>query len=148
MILATINDYQRISPLHPLIEKAMQYVSSHNLTEQPLGRITIDGDDLYINNSLVDAVERNQQLLEMHRKYIDIHILLQGDETIGWKPLERISHICRPYDDEDDCAFSDDKADAYINLTPGDIIIAYPEDAHAPIIGEGKIRKLIVKIRI
>lgn len=56
MILATINDYQRISPLHPLIEKAMQYVSSHNLTEQPLGRITIDGDDLYINNSLVDAV--------------------------------------------------------------------------------------------
>ncbi|MGL4909210.1 MAG: YhcH/YjgK/YiaL family protein, partial [Bacteroidales bacterium] len=33
-------------------------------------------------------------------------------------------------------------------LTPGDIVIVYPEDAHAPAIGYGKIRKVIAKIKL
>ncbi len=33
-------------------------------------------------------------------------------------------------------------------LRPGQFCIVYPEDAHAPMIGEGTERKLICKVRL
>jgi len=148
MILTTLTDCQRIEHLHPLLKPLFDYVKTHDLRNAPLGRIEIDGDNLFINNSIVDAVKRENQTLEMHRRYMDVHILLQGTETIGWKPSADIQHICTPYNPEADFEMSDDTPSTYITLTPGQVLIAYPEDAHAPIIGEGKIRKLIGKVRI
>ena len=31
---------------------------------------------------------------------------------------------------------------------PGQFVIVYPEDPHAPVIGSGKIRKLIAKVKL
>ena len=33
-------------------------------------------------------------------------------------------------------------------MQPGEFAIVYPEDPHAPVIGEGKIRKLIGKVKL
>ncbi|MGN0214219.1 MAG: YhcH/YjgK/YiaL family protein [Muribaculaceae bacterium] len=148
MILTTLNDSQRIEPLHPLFKTLFDYVKSHNLLDAPLGRIEIDGDNLFINNSFADAVDRDAQVLEIHRKYIDVHILLQGNETIGWKPLSAIDHLTKPYDEEGDCELSDDRPTAFVDMLPGQVLVVYPEDPHAPVIGKGKIRKLIGKVRV
>ena len=56
MILTTLNDSQRIEPLHPLFKTLFDYVKQHNLLDAPLGRIEIDGDNLFINNSLAEGV--------------------------------------------------------------------------------------------
>ena len=32
-------------------------------------------------------------------------------------------------------------------LSPGEFVIFFPEDAHAPCIGEGVIRKMVAKVR-
>ena len=98
MILTTLNDSQRIEPLHPLFKTLFDYVKQHNLLDAPLGRIEIDGDNLFINNSLAEGVARDAQVLEIHRKYIDVHILLEGNETIGWKPLGEIKHFSNSSD--------------------------------------------------
>jgi beta-galactosidase beta subunit len=47
-----------------------------------------------------------------------------------------------------DMALYSDTPSLFIDLLPGQFAIIYPEDPHAPIIGEGKIRKLIAKIKI
>lgn len=148
MILTTLNDSERIEPLHPLFKTLFDYVKSHNLLEAPLGRIEVDGDNVFINNSLAEGVERDAQVLEIHRKYIDVHILLQGNETIGWKPLSAIERITKPYDEEGDCELSDDRPTAFVDMLPGQVLVVYPEDPHAPVIGKGKIRKLIGKVRV
>ena len=36
----------------------------------------------------------------------------------------------------------------YVTVRPGEFLIVYPEDAHAPIIGRGKLRKLIAKVKL
>lgn len=87
-------------------------------------------------------------MLELHQKYMDVHILLQGAERIGWKAAENLTTPMKPYDKAADCAFYSDAPTAYVDLLPGQLLIAWPEDAHAPLIGEGKIRKLIAKVRI
>ena len=41
-----------------------------------------------------------------------------------------------------------DRPTSWLHLVPGQVAVFFPEDAHAPIIGEGKIRKMIGKVKI
>ena len=113
-----------------------------------LGRIEIDGENLFINNVNPECVSPDKQVLELHHDYIDVHILLEGAETIGWKALEDLQKEIKAYSKEDECALYSDTPTTYVNLLPGQFVIVYPEDPHAPIIGHGKIRKLIAKVRL
>lgn len=148
MILTNLQNTERIESLHPLFKKLFDYVKTHNLAEEPTGRIDLDGDNLFINNSNPTLIPAEKQVLEMHRKYIDVQILLEGEETVGWKALEDLQHTCKEYDEEGDYALSDEKPTTYFNVKAGQIYILYPEDLHAPIIGEGTVRKAIGKVLI
>lgn len=148
MILADLRDSERIETLHPQFKKVFDYVKSHDLLHTPCGKIEIDGDNLFINNVNPECVASDQQVLEVHRDYIDIHILLEGEETIGWKSLHDVKEEQKAYTEADDCALYGDTFSTSFQLFPGQFAIVWPEDAHAPIIGKGKIRKLIVKVKI
>ena len=148
MIVSNLQHSERIETLHPLFKKAFDYIKSHDLLHTPCGRIEIEGDDLFINNVNPDLVSAEAQVLEMHRDYIDIHVLLEGEETIGWKPVEDCTDVKLPYDASADCALYADRAQVYTTLRPGQFMIVWPEDPHAPVIGSGKVRKLIVKVRV
>lgn len=92
MIVSDIRESARIESLHPLFKTVFDYVKSHDLLNEPCGRIELDGDRLFINNVNPECVKAEQQVLEVHHQYIDIHILLEGEETIGWKPIEDCSN--------------------------------------------------------
>ncbi len=148
MIVSTLKDSNRMEPLHPLFKPLFDYVKSHDLLHAPLGRIEIDGDNLYVNNVLAEGVPAEKQLLEAHRAYIDVHILLEGAERIGWKALEDVTEEVKPYDAPADCALYADRPTTYVDMVPGQFVAVYPEDPHAPLIGQGKIRKLIAKVKL
>lgn len=148
MIVSNLANSQRIENLHPLFKKLFDYVKSHDLLHAELGRIELDGDKLFINNVEPECVARENQVLEMHHDYIDVHILLQGAETIGWKAVEDVTKEVKPYEKEGDCALYGDVPTTYVDLLPGQFAIVYPEDTHAPVIGQGKIRKLIAKVKL
>ena len=88
MIVSNLQNSQRVEGLHPLFKTLFDYVKTHDLFHAELGRIEIDGDNLFINNVNPECVARDKQVLELHRDYIDVHILLEGTETIGWKAIE------------------------------------------------------------
>lgn len=148
MIVSNLKNVQRIEKLHPLFKVLFDYVKTHDLLHSDLGRIEISGDNLFINNVNPDCVESDKQILEVHREYIDVHILLYGVETIGWKALEDATQEIKSYEKEGDCALYSDVPTTFVTLHPGQFVIVYPEDAHAPIIGKGKIRKLIAKVKL
>lgn len=125
-----------------------EFIRDNNINKLPLGKIEIDGDRIFLMNVETSGNDESIQPLEMHRKYIDVHILIDGKEKIGWKATSDINHLLKQYEEDGDCALSDDKPQFYVILEPGDCFVAYPEDAHAPAIGDGKIRKLIGKIKI
>ncbi|MCF2580940.1 YhcH/YjgK/YiaL family protein [Bacteroides caecigallinarum] len=148
MIVTNLNNTERIESLHPLFKKLFDYVKTHDILNTPCGRIDIDGDNLYINNVNPECIPAEKQVLEVHRDYIDVQILLQGKETIGWKALEDSKEEVKPYEKEGDCALYSDTPTTWIHLVPGQLAIFFPEDAHAPVIGEGKIRKMIAKVKL
>ncbi len=146
MVLANINDFSNYQSLNPHFKTLIDYLSGHNLLSEDLGKIVVDGDNVYINNIKAEGMSADSQVLEMHKKYIDVHILLEGRETIGIKALAKISTFSKAYDEISECMLSQEKADCYIEMMPGDIMICFPEDAHAPAIGNGVIRKAIAKV--
>ena len=139
MIVTNLNNTERIEALHPLFKKLFDYVKTHDILNTPCGRIDIDGDNLYINNVNPECIPAD---------YIDVQILLQGKETIGWKALEDSKEEVKPYEKDGDCALYSDTPTTWIHLVPGQLAIFFPEDAHAPVIGEGKIRKMIAKVKL
>lgn len=148
MIVSNLQNSQRVESLHPLFKPLFDYVKSHDLLHAELGRIELKGDELFINNVNPACVQAEEQVLELHRDYIDIHILLEGTETIGWKALEDLQEEVKAYEKEGDCALYKDTPTTFIHLQPAQFVIVYPEDPHAPIIGKGKIRKLIAKVKL
>ena len=93
MIVTNLNNTERIESLHPLFKKLFDYVKTHDILNTPCGRIDIDGDNLYINNVNPECIPAEKQVLEVHRDYIDVQILLQGKETIGWKAMESLGRF-------------------------------------------------------
>lgn len=148
MIVSNLENSQRIEGLHPLFKTLFDYVKTHDLLHAELGRIVIDGDNLFINNVNPECVDAEKQVLEVHQDYIDVHILLEGVETIGWKAIEDVKQQTKPYEKEGDCALYSDAPTILATLYPGQFMIVYPEDPHAPVIGKGKIRKLIAKVKL
>jgi YhcH/YjgK/YiaL family protein len=88
MIVSNLSNSSRVEALHPLFKTLFDYVKNNDLLHAELGRIVIDGDNLFINNVNPECVPAEKQVLELHRDYIDVHILLEGAETIGWKVIE------------------------------------------------------------
>ena len=97
------------------------------------GRHDIEGDDLYVNIQTFNGKNAQDASIEIHKKYIDIQIPLLGVEQIGWKATCDLLEEASPYNEEQDIAFFIDKP---------------TEDGHAPGIGEGMIRKMVVKVKI
>lgn len=148
MIVTDLEGFERYIGLDPKFARLIEYIRRHDLLGADLGRIDLDGDDLFINNINPSGVPSAEQKLEMHRSYIDVHMLLSGRETIGWKDTSKIIHLVQEYDSKSDCALSDDEPSCYVDLRPGDMVVCFPEDAHAPAIGDGDIRKIIAKVKI
>lgn len=148
MIVSNLQNSKRIESLHPLFKQLFDYVKTHDLLHTECGRIELAGDDLFINNVNPTCVSASDQVLEVHRDYIDVHILLEGKERIGWKALEDVTDLKQAYQKEGDCALYSDTPTSFVDLLPGQFLIVFPEDPHAPVIGEGKIRKLIGKVRL
>ena len=148
MIIGKLGHSSRIESLHPQLGKLFQFVKQHQFSPQEIGKIILDEENLFINHELLEGHHKEQQPLEIHRTYMDVHILLEGEETIGWKATEDLQQETEPYSEEKDCAFYADTPTSFITLQPGEFAIAFPEDAHAPAIGNGKIHKLIAKLKI
>lgn len=149
MILGKVNDSKRYEKLHPQFPRLFQFVRENDLSKFANQRIVLDGDDLFINMAEPELKQAEDQKLEVHREYIDVHFPLTGDEICGVTHLADLAvESDEPFNVEDDFALYSEKAQNYFTAHPGDFYIVYPEDAHAPIIGKGTIKKAIAKVRL
>ncbi|MHB9054765.1 MAG: YhcH/YjgK/YiaL family protein [Paludibacteraceae bacterium] len=148
MIYTTLSQSERIESLHPKFKKLFDFIKSNDLLNRETGRIELDGESLFINNVNSQMIKAEEQVLEVHRQYIDVHIPLDKAEIIGISPLENCHTEKSPYNEEQDYALYSDAPTNFVTVRPGEFLIVYPEDAHAPVIGEGKLRKLIAKVKL
>jgi YhcH/YjgK/YiaL family protein len=147
MILSNLKNRVELEKLHPLMPRLFEFIEQNDILAMPLGIHEIEGRDLFINNCAPDLFTKENAPIEVHRDYIDVQVLLEGSETMGWKPLEEIQEWRGEYNQEKDVRFSDERCEHFVTLKPGELTIFYPEDGHAPAIGSEPIRKFIAKLK-
>lgn len=148
MIIDSLSNADRYSSLHPRFAKAFEWIKSQNLETIEVGKYQIDGAELHASVSEKDAYTRETAKFECHNNWIDIQVCPKGKEQQGWSARERVSTPAGEYNAEKDVTFYTDKPETYFTLQAGQFVIYYPEDVHAPQIGEGAIKKLVVKVKI
>lgn len=149
MILGSLHNSERLEKIYPTFKKVFSFVKTHNCAALPAGRIEIDGVKVFINVDDAMLRKEEEQMLEVHRKYIDIHFPITDDEIVGWRDVASITvDSISPFDTEKDYAFYPQRAKTYFTVHPGDFYVMFPEDAHAPIIGVGHLRKLVAKVMV
>ncbi len=149
MIIDTLANASKYSSLHPLFAPAFDFIHSQDLASLPIGVSDI-GDGLKMIVSVGNGKTQAASLekFECHDLNIDIQICVSGLETIGWKPREKCHLPKGDYNPEKDVRFFNDSPDMYFQLTDNQFGIFYPEDVHAPMIGEGEIKKIVIKVKI
>jgi YhcH/YjgK/YiaL family protein len=148
MILDTIANADRYVALHPLFAKAFDYIRNTDMRSIAPGRYPIVGQDLFVILEQAPGRTREAAKLECHRKYIDIQLVLDGVDEMGWKPLAECHDPVSDYRAEKDIQFFNDTVASWVSTPPGAFCIFFPEDCHAPLVGDQGIRKAIFKVAV
>jgi len=148
MIFSTLSQSDRYAALHSLFPRAFEYIRNTDLMSLAPGHHPILGEDLFAIVEHMPGRTREAAQLEVHRRYIDIQLVLEGIDEMGWRPLIECSEPADEYSAERDIQFFRDAPAAWIATPPGAFCIFFPEDAHAPLVSSGSIRKVVLKIAL
>jgi YhcH/YjgK/YiaL family protein len=148
MILDALARADRYVSLHPAFLRAFEFLGRPDLALLGAGRHAVDGDRLYVSIDHQEGRGREGARLESHRRYIDIQFTIEGDEEIGWTPVDDCTAPAGPFDDDRDIRFYEDRPRTWLAVPRGRFTIFFPEDAHAPLAGRGLLKKAIVKIAV
>ncbi|WP_347713250.1 YhcH/YjgK/YiaL family protein [uncultured Fretibacterium sp.] len=148
MILGTVQYPSRYGGLGIGVKKGLEYLAAQGrLDALPLGRRELDGENLFMDVVETTTEPHAARRFEAHRRYIDIHITLQGEEWYGYAPVEDLKAV-EPYSAERDIQFFTGEG-VYFQVPAGQFVLFFPEDAHKPCVcfkEPGNVRKLILKV--
>ncbi len=148
MIIGSLKNTARIEASHPGIKAFFDYVKKHDMSQEALETKVLSADEVFFTPMKLKGKKPQEALLEAHKNYLDIQLLLEGSERIGWKALEDAEVVEAPYNKDNDIVFYADKSDSYIQLKPGQFAVIFPEDLHAPGVSEGALHKVVAKVKL
>jgi YhcH/YjgK/YiaL family protein len=147
MVLDKLSEASKYYSLHPKFKIAFEYIFSHDFKSISGGSKIVVDDDVLINVDEPTLRAKEEALPEAHDKHIDIQVPIVGEETCGFIPRSKCHTVDRQ-DAEKDYLIYKEMPTGYFSLTPEDFVIFFPSDGHAPIIGSGYEKKIVVKIRL
>ena len=150
MVIDKLSELTKYVHLHPRFEKAMDYIITTNLISLAPGTILVDGEDIkaIVMEGHCVTAEESLAGFECHNTYIDIQIVLQGKENVGWRARTNCAQPKGEYSEEKDVLFFADAPTLFFELQAGMFSIYFPTDVHAPMIGDGAIKKVVMKVRV
>ncbi|MDR7875338.1 YhcH/YjgK/YiaL family protein [Yersinia mollaretii] len=139
------------NPWYPeVVRRTLATISQMDLVNLPAGEQEIEGREIYLNHIIAATKPLYDQAPELHRYYIDIHILLEGNEVIGASPSAQGQRPTMDFDTERDYGlFEGITSETLLTLAPGDIALLFPGELHRPMgtLGEvAPLRKIVVKV--
>ncbi|WP_315708584.1 YhcH/YjgK/YiaL family protein [Brenneria uluponensis] len=137
-------------PLPTALVRGLTFLRTTNFQILPTGRVDIDGDKLYAQIIDLTTQPKEQNFPEVHRRYLDIHFLVSGEEAMGYAPDSGENTIAESLLEERDIIFYRPmENESLLVMQPGNYAIFFPQDVHRPACiyrQEQEIRKVVVKI--
>ncbi len=148
MIVGNIKNAERYYSINENFKAAFEFLKTLDKTSS--GSYEFEGFRGGISEPKTSDFDENgnDTLFEAHKKYLDIHYVIEGSEGIGYAHIDTLSPTTE-YNEEDDYILLSGRKDKVI-LNKGDFCIVFPEDAHAPAMcgTESYLKKTVVKIKL
>ena len=150
MIIDTLTAAAKNTSYPRAIRKALHAVIAQDPHTLPAGKYTVEGDNLFFSVVEGQTKSLGEQRPEYHRQYIDIHIVLKGEEIIGAGNKGLSITPDGPFNDAHDIGFCEHiSSETLIHLHPEELAILFPGELHRPMCAldaGAPLRKIIVKI--
>ena len=147
MIVDNLKNIDQYAGLSKNFSAAIDYLKSTELDKLAPGRIDIDGKNVFAIVSEKELTGK-PDAWEVHNRYADIHLIIRGNETIGYFPRIKLEYPIDFGEGSDSAALKNIDG-VYHTLSGGDFMILLPQDVHVPNCpyGERSIsKKIMVKV--
>lgn len=151
MILDKIYNLNKYKNINHNLKDVITYIKTNDLNNLGYGQHTIN-ENCYLIKTEISDLKTLQTIYEKHKKYIDIHILLSGNEKIKYLNEDDLLSS-NDYDTYNDVTLEfSNKSLCTINLTKQNNLsfaLFFPNEWHEPKIYNGsyKITKIVIKVK-
>jgi YhcH/YjgK/YiaL family protein len=147
MILDTLQNAHLYYGLGDRFITAFEYLKTTDFEKVEKGKYEI-GDDIFAIVNEYDTVDTADELMESHKKYIDVQYIVKGAELVGHDFLQE-KVPSKAYDETADFMLFAETPVFFSRLDQGNFAIFFPSDLHMPNIKIDKpilVKKVVVKI--
>lgn len=149
MIYDVVKNASKYKGLSKELDTALDFITNTNIKELECGRIDIDGEQVFANVMEYMTKLPSEGFFESHKKYIDIHMLITGEERVSVTDIDKVTDLSE-YSEVDD--FQKHEAKVYSDslITEDCFMICFPQDAHRPgmaIEDKQEVKKIVLKIK-
>ena len=156
MIYDKLENLENYANVHPRFAAAIAYLKQLIAENAEKGRHDMPNCDVpgavfaNVNAYSTGRLTASSQM-EAHRKYIDIQVMLEGEEDI-YVPSTDVLNITKEYDDAADyelMALPAEAENVRLVMVPGTFAIFFAGEAHAPGLAHGEptaVRKIVGKV--
>lgn len=150
MIYDKISNLKNYLGLSENIDKVISFILKVDIKRLAQGKTVIDNDNVYVNHfSYMTKDKSENELFENHDEYIDLHLVLSGNEYIGVSYIDKLKMdiVIK----EEDSTMYIGNADIMVPMYDDMFLLVYPGEAHLPKLKYVEcvdVDKLVFKIRI
>lgn len=146
MIVDDFKNIRSYASLLPQLENGLEAIRDAASLE--VGRYEFEGGHFMIQEG--DTKPLGEGTFEAHRHFIDVQILLDGEEEIAWQELADLTTAI-PYDEKSDKERFDGRRDHHMLVSEGMFWAAFPRDGHKVIShvdAPHHYRKIVMKLPV
>lgn len=149
MIIGNIHHLQSWLPEE--LRKAIEHIKANVTEATEKGKHDIDGSRLFylISEDMTEPFEKRRA--EYHARYLDIQIVLKGQEGMTFSTLPAGTPDTDWLADKDIAFLAQGEQEKTVVLNEGDFVVFYPGEVHKPLCAVGapaQVRKAVVKLLV
>ncbi len=146
MILNTISNLHLYRGAYKGLDEVITYLEKTDLSVLPAGRNEVS-DTMYVVAMSSDQTGSFDGIMERHEDWIDIHCTLEGTDVVAFSEKNETAEHTRHYEAEKDYMLSKPQQAYRLEIGKGYFCIIDTTMAHMAIIGEGFLKKVVIKFR-
>lgn len=149
MIYDEISNISRYRGISSNLDVAIDFLEKTDLNNLPLGKTEILGDKVFANVMEAQAKDEKELSFEIHKKYMDIQIDIEGTELIliGLDGF----HEKEPFSPEKDFGSCTAEKSGRLKMGPGRFVVCMAQEPHLPSAAaneDRRLKKCVIKVAV
>lgn len=148
MIIDSLYNFDKYKNINKSFAIISDFLNNNNISDFENGEYKVSDEvKVVFLDAGLKTLDDNK--LEIHKDNIDIHFVLEGNESYGL--CDSFDDTVSNYDAKNDIQLSNNKIDNKIKISKNKFIVFFNNEPHMPLLensqAENTVRKMIFKIR-